>query len=156
MKIYIVTSGSYSDYGINCVFSTKEKADEYVKMKNLSDRWEDYNVEEYDVDKPYEMEAIDFYYVPKTNIVYSANEFAHRYGRCLYKTYNSFISFSEVQEEWKDRYFGVHDYEQLDLIETELSEGVFLVKVSYSPDINIIKKVVYDQVAKMKAEMENL
>jgi len=30
MKIYIVTSGDYSDYGVDAVFSTKEKADAYV------------------------------------------------------------------------------------------------------------------------------
>lgn len=31
MKVYVVTSGSYSDYGINAIFSTKELAEEYIK-----------------------------------------------------------------------------------------------------------------------------
>ncbi len=32
MKIYVVTSGCYSDYGINGVFSTAEKAEAYRKL----------------------------------------------------------------------------------------------------------------------------
>ena len=44
-KIYIVTSGEYSDYQINAVFSTGEKAKEYVDAHGS-----DYHVEEYPVD----------------------------------------------------------------------------------------------------------
>jgi hypothetical protein len=45
-KIYIVTSGSYSDYQINAVFSTRELAQKYV------DKFEstDYRVEEHELD----------------------------------------------------------------------------------------------------------
>lgn len=46
MKIYIVTSGEYSDYGIDAVFSTKEKADEYIQQHGT-----DYHIEEYDLDE---------------------------------------------------------------------------------------------------------
>lgn len=35
MKIYIVTSGSYSDYSINAVFLDKEQADKYCDHANL-------------------------------------------------------------------------------------------------------------------------
>ena len=31
-KIYIVTSGEYSDYAIDAVFSTEEKAHEYIQQ----------------------------------------------------------------------------------------------------------------------------
>ena len=34
MQVYVVTSGEYSDYGIDAIFSTAEKAQEYVSMKN--------------------------------------------------------------------------------------------------------------------------
>lgn len=44
-KVYIVTSGEYSDYQINVVFSTIEKAEEYVDAQGS-----DYRVEEYPVD----------------------------------------------------------------------------------------------------------
>lgn len=30
MKVYVVTSGSYSDYGIHEVFSTEEEAKKYI------------------------------------------------------------------------------------------------------------------------------
>ncbi|MHA1302243.1 MAG: DUF7336 domain-containing protein [Candidatus Heimdallarchaeaceae archaeon] len=33
-KVYIVTSGEYSDYGIHAVFSKKELAEKFVELKN--------------------------------------------------------------------------------------------------------------------------
>ena len=48
-KIYIVTSGEYSDYGIDAVFTTKEKAVDYVEQHGT-----DYNIEEYELDKEVE------------------------------------------------------------------------------------------------------
>ena len=45
-KIYIVTSGDYSDYRIERVFSTKEKANEFVQQHGT-----DYRIEEYVVDE---------------------------------------------------------------------------------------------------------
>ena len=48
-KIYIVTSGEYSEYEINAVFSTKEKAVEYVEQHGTY-----YDIEEYDLDKEVE------------------------------------------------------------------------------------------------------
>lgn len=45
-KIYIVTSGEYSDYRINAVFTTKEKAVDYVEQHGT-----DYNIEEYNLDE---------------------------------------------------------------------------------------------------------
>lgn len=45
-KIYIVTSGEYSEYGINAVFSTKEKANAYIQQNGT-----EYNIEEYILDE---------------------------------------------------------------------------------------------------------
>lgn len=45
-KIYIVTSGEYSDYGIDAVFTTKEKAVDYVEQYGTG-----YNIEEYNLDE---------------------------------------------------------------------------------------------------------
>lgn len=44
-KTYIVTSGEYSEYGIDAVFTTKEKAVDYVEQHGTC-----YNIEEYDLD----------------------------------------------------------------------------------------------------------
>ena len=46
-KIYIVTSGEYSDYRIDAVFSEKEKAEEYVQNNGS-----DYRIEVYNLDEP--------------------------------------------------------------------------------------------------------
>ena len=48
-KIYMVTSGCYSDYCINAVFSTREKAEEYIDGGNA---YSDSDIEEYDLDEP--------------------------------------------------------------------------------------------------------
>ena len=45
-KIYIVTSGCYSDYHIEAVFTTQDKANDYVQQNGT-----DYNIEEYELDK---------------------------------------------------------------------------------------------------------
>lgn len=53
-KAYIVTSGSYSEYHIEAVFSTAELAEEYVARVNGPDEWSDRRVEEWDMDEPRE------------------------------------------------------------------------------------------------------
>lgn len=45
-KIYIVTSGNYSDYHIDAVFSTKNKAESYIQQHGTG-----YRIEEYDLDE---------------------------------------------------------------------------------------------------------
>jgi hypothetical protein len=48
-KIFVVTSGCYSDYGINAVFSTRELAEEFIK--DFPSRYGDENIiEEYPLD----------------------------------------------------------------------------------------------------------
>lgn len=47
-KVYVVTSGKYDAYHIDCVFSTKEKAMEYVALHNITSN--DYDIEEYELD----------------------------------------------------------------------------------------------------------
>lgn len=45
-KIYIVTSGDYFDYSIDAIFSTKEKAEEYVQQYGTNYHIEDYGIDE--------------------------------------------------------------------------------------------------------------
>ena len=47
MKVYVVTSGTYSDYHIDAVFSTKENAEKYNNIYGKDD-FED--IEEFEVD----------------------------------------------------------------------------------------------------------
>ena len=54
MKVYIVTSGSYSSYEIRRIFSSKDKADQFIKLHNPFLEWySKYNeyVEVFDIDK---------------------------------------------------------------------------------------------------------
>lgn len=46
-KIYIVTEGEYSDYHICAVFTTREKAEEFVQCNGT-----DYEIEERNLDEP--------------------------------------------------------------------------------------------------------
>lgn len=48
MKVYIVTSGAYSDYRIETVFLTEEKANLYVKLHRHEDGWNDMCVNEFE------------------------------------------------------------------------------------------------------------
>ena len=57
-KIYIVTSGDYSEYNINAVFTTKEKANEYIQQHGTEYRVEEYNLDE-EVDKEVKLWRID-------------------------------------------------------------------------------------------------
>lgn len=51
MKIYIVTSGIYSAYGICSVFSPEESANNYIKaMPDADSEYSHYEVEEYELD----------------------------------------------------------------------------------------------------------
>ena len=50
-KVFIVTSGEYSDYSIDRVFSTEEKAKEWVDVIT-SMYGGNYNIEQYELDAP--------------------------------------------------------------------------------------------------------
>lgn len=50
-KVYIVTCGDYSDYGIEACFSTKAKAQEFIKNgKKIEEFWGNPRIEEWDLD----------------------------------------------------------------------------------------------------------
>jgi hypothetical protein len=55
MTVYVVTSGEYSDYGVNAIFSTKELAQIYMEKFSNPDRFSEFNdIQEWEVD---DMEA---------------------------------------------------------------------------------------------------
>lgn len=53
MKVYVVTSGSYSDYHINAVFTDQKMANAYVEQFNRGDRYDPADIEEWDADQPF-------------------------------------------------------------------------------------------------------
>ena len=59
-KVWVVTKGCYSDYGISAIFSTKEKAWEYYNMKSIISG--EYNEpDEWDIDNEKPDEYIESY-----------------------------------------------------------------------------------------------
>jgi hypothetical protein len=79
-KIYIVTSGEYSDYHIEAVFSTKELAESYIEDTTSEDNrfYDDPTIEIYEIDGYSDMKKRGYklYYVSmeKDGSVYSINE----------------------------------------------------------------------------------
>ena len=50
-KVFVVTSGEYSDYSIDAIFSEKEKAEIFIEATNNDRRWNFPIIEEWDLDK---------------------------------------------------------------------------------------------------------
>ena len=76
-KVYIVTSGEYSGYGIDRVFSTEEKAKEWVDVIT-SMYGGNYNIEQYELDAhiPERKEYLFFEaYIENKTIIKSDFEF---------------------------------------------------------------------------------
>lgn len=55
MKIYIVSTGDYSDYSIEKVFSSREKAEKYISFRKNSN---EYQIEEFEVNDESDFEQI--------------------------------------------------------------------------------------------------
>lgn len=73
-KVFIVTSGEYSDYGIDRVFSTEEKAKEWVDVIT-SMYGGNYNIEQYELDAPIpeRKEYMFFEAYIKDNVIVKSN-----------------------------------------------------------------------------------
>ena len=73
-KVFIVTSGEYSDYGIDRVFSTEEKAKEWVDVIT-SMYGGDYDIEQYELDAPIpeRKEYMFFEAYIKDNVIVKSN-----------------------------------------------------------------------------------
>lgn len=58
-KIYIVTSGEYSEYHIDAVFSTKELAEDCIQQNGTDYRIEEYNLDE-EIDRNTKLWRVEF------------------------------------------------------------------------------------------------
>lgn len=72
MKIYVITSGMYSDYGIEAIFLDKEKAENYVKYHGSGGYYGDLpSIEEWDTsDEEYQMQADGHYVVSYSECIW--------------------------------------------------------------------------------------
>lgn len=103
MKIYIATSGCYSDYGINAVFTDKELAEKYCTAQSKYP--EEYRIEEYEADS----KVCD----AKVGFVFAWHERRGAIEFVGYMTKTSFNSFIKEENEiqaniwryvWLDEY----------------------------------------------------
>lgn len=66
-QVFVVTSGCWSDYMINAVFSTREKAEEYISVvvhnSGHDFNYDGYDIETYDLDveQPKKLEYVKYY-----------------------------------------------------------------------------------------------
>jgi hypothetical protein len=91
MKVYVVTSGNYSDYGILAIFSTRGKARGFIKREQRNALYEhyigdDYRIETWEVDKPLEPKIPIFfcYYYPENDswkVIEHNDAYLHDFNR---------------------------------------------------------------------------
>lgn len=164
MIAYVVVSGSYSDFGISAIFSTKELADDFVDRMNFVDSYYgDYRIQEWEMDKiPTEIPTNDLcvYNGEVVRLDDLNTQFAYE-GYCAFCYFNCYIedSKSRVLEITKEDYL---EY----LLDNNWEDGIdintvqfpiYCVRdVKYNKDKSVMYKAVYDEIAKFKAEKEGL
>lgn len=142
MTIYVVTSGAYSDYSINQLFLSREKALAYIKSREAEDKWEDYGIEVYDTyDECIETTGgyLDDIYM--TCSVYCDLENGGRWYVDSWQT----ISYERKQPE-------IHEF--YNWSDGELSRIKVELTVQPQFEDSLIIKIAQDEYAKWKAEKE--
>ena len=159
MQVYVVTSGEYSDYRVDSIFSTAEKAQEYINMKKFTDEHEYYGISIWEVDKHYKTECV--------NLVLINNEI-YNYDSIKFQIYWLCDEFDdctdrviEVTKDYINNYFTennmMFDEEDFTLNNKKIKFPIYIVKgVIYNPNRDVMKKVVYDSIAEYKAEKEGV
>ena len=136
MKVYVITSGEYSDYCIQTVALSREKAEQICAMMNSQKRY--YSdaaiIEEYDTDDIVCDSAEDVV------LCYTA-EFSYKTLECLYWS-EPFYSFprNKIKKRHGRNGFEIH------------------ITATFSKDVtkDKVRKIMKDRVAKWKAEREGL
>lgn len=165
MQVYVVTSGEYSDYGINAIFSTRELAQEYVDLKEFTDEYETYHIQSWEVNNLHPSEFVDLVLLNDEIYNFDSLRFQIDY---LYDTFDDCTDrVIEVTKDWVVDYFKKDfgegsenlkfDDEDFKFDDKMIKFPIYIVKgVLYNPNKDVMKKVVYDSIAKYKAEKEGL
>ena len=139
MKVYIITSGEYSDYKIDAVTLDKEEAERMVNV------FPQEQIEEYDTD--------DF---PKilTN---------DPYWNCVYylptRNMSGEIIYNESIEIYQEDYYYVYDLKELNKVinETKIDGSPYGFRMYIqAKDKEHAAKIFYDKVAEWKAEQKGI
>lgn len=130
-KVYIVTSGAYSDYAIEKVFDNREDAEKYICLYNNDGYW-NMRIEEYDICKNAELKNVKVHYgisfIMRGNRI---NSFCIVYEN---KPIETNINGSEHTRS--KSYYGTLPLSNKNIFK----------------DKDAVKKIIYDAVAKFKAE----
>lgn len=136
MKVYVITSGEYSDYCINAVALSREKAEQICAMLNGPNGYRSYTaiIEEYDTDE----------------IQCETNEDV---GLC----YDAAFDYKTLENiYWCDPFYSFGRNE----IKRELSNHKcrILISATFPKDMpqEKVRKIMCDRVAKWKAERSSL
>lgn len=134
MKAYITSRGTYSDWTITGVFSSKEKAQEYIDSMSVIEDDTNHTIDEYEVDS----DAKPEYAVV---IIYLDN------NRDEITKYNQYH-----QSRLKDR-----DVYYVDDVECAPWESAhYVVKVNSNLNKEVMIKAAYDKIAEYKAQKEGI
>ena len=127
-KVYIVTSGTYSDYAIEEVFDNREDAERYICLHD-NDSYLDMSVEEYDIYKNAELKVhYGIYFIMRENGI---NFFDIVYDNKPIET-----NINRSKHNYLKSYDGTLPLSNRNIFK----------------DKDVVKKIVYDAVAKFEAE----
>ena len=161
MQVYIVEEGEYSDKYVVGVFSTKEKANEYVAMRKFTDNYDEcYIIREWKVDEVYNNKSVNL--ILLNNEIYNFDSLSFQID-WLYDMFEYCTDrVIEVTKDYIENYFKEYNStfnEDVDLMfnDEKINLPIYIVKgVIYNPNKDVMKKVVYDSIIKYKAEKEGL
>lgn len=124
-KVYIITYGDYSDYTICAVFSTRDKAEEYIQQHG-----DTYRIEEYSVDEKIEQSEIWSVEI---------GLYSHKIKRC----------------EWCDDNWSRERVDKFRVFEPLFSDGEWSIKLLLRADsMNRAVKVANERVAQIVANKD--
>lgn len=154
MQVYVVTSGEYSDYGIDAIFSTVEKAQEYVSMREFIDD-EYYRINVWNVDEYHETERVNLVLLNGEIYNFDSLKFKIDYLYDIFDDYTNRVI--EVTKDWVVDYLKSEnlefDNDNFKFDDKMINFPIYIVKgIMYNPNKDVMKKVVYDSIAKYKAE----
>src|SRR5574344_2197215 len=124
MKVYITSSGHYSDWMITGVFSSMQKAQEYIDTMSVVDDYTNDTIDEYEVDSAVKPEYAAILIYPEDDKFIIEN----------YEDYQSFFNDGDVfHEDAIKSISGSHEY--------------YVVKVNYNQDKKVMIKAAHDKIA---------
>ena len=130
-KVYIVTSGAYSDYSIEKVFDNREDAEKYICLYNNDGYW-NMRIEEYDICKNAELKNVKVHY--GISFIMRGNRIISFCIVCENKPIETNINGSEHTHS--KSYYGTLPLSNKNIFK----------------DKDAVKKIIYDAVAKFKDE----